>query len=266
MNRILQGKNALIFGAGGSIGATVAKEFAAEGARVYLSGRSKSNVDAAAREVGTKGAGARVAVVDVSDPWAVRAYVDGIVEEAGTIDVIFNAAGPLPQLYGNGKLAVDSTVEEFFVALDQVVKPQYITARAAARQMAKQRSGVILFQTGSPARGHVNGGTAIGTAFGAIETFAENLAFEASPLGVRVVCLRTTANIDTAVIQATAEVLAGIQNVTKDQVLYGLANLNFLKTNMFVADTAHALAFLASDRARMFTGTVVNSSAGAALD
>lgn len=128
MNRILLGKNALIFGAGGSIGTTVAKEFAAEGARVYLSGRSKSNVEAAAREVGRNGAGARVAVVDVSDPWAVRTYVDGIVDEAGTIDVIFNAAGPLPHLYGNGKLAVDSTVEEFFVALDQVVKPQYLPA------------------------------------------------------------------------------------------------------------------------------------------
>lgn len=82
----------------------------------------------------------------------------------------------------------------------------------------------------------------------------------------RSICLRTTANSDTAVIQQTAELLAGIQNTTKDQVLYGLANLNFLKTKMTVADTAHALAFLASDRARMFTGTVVNSSAGAALD
>ena len=132
--------------------------------------------------------------------------------------------------------------------------------------MTKQRSGVILFQTGSPARGHVSGGTAIGAAFGAIESMAENLAFEISPMGVRVLCLRTTANADTAVIQRTAEIVAGMQGTTKDQVLGFLASLNFLKTNMGVADTAHALAFLSSDRARMFTGTVVNSSAGAALD
>jgi 3-oxoacyl-[acyl-carrier protein] reductase len=266
MNQLLQGKRALIFGAGGSIGAALAKEFAAEGADVFLSGRTKSSVEATARDVRPIGGHAHVAVVDVGDPSAVDAYVDAVAQEAGGIDVMFNAAGPLPNLYGNGKLAVDSTFEEFSVALDRVVKPQYITARAAARQMVKQRSGVILFQTGSPARGHVSGGTAIGTAFGALETLAENLAFEVSPLGVRVVCLRTTANTDTVVIQQTAELIAEMQSTTKDQIMTVLANLNFLKTNMTVQDTAHALSFLASDRARMFTGTVVNSTAGAALD
>jgi 3-oxoacyl-[acyl-carrier protein] reductase len=266
MSGILEGKRALIFGAGGSIGSTVAKEFASEGAVVYLSGRSKAKLDAAAANVASTGGRAEVAVLDVSDPVAVDAYVNSVVKEAGRIDVVFNAAGPQPNLYGNGKLAIDSTFEEFSVALDKVVKPQYITARAAARQMTKQHSGVILFQTGSPARGHIAGGTAIGTAFGAIETLAENLAFETGPLGVRVVCLRTTANTDTAVIQETAELVAGIQKTTKDQILKVLANLNFLKSNMSVKDTAYALVFLASDRARMFTGTVVNASAGAALD
>jgi 3-oxoacyl-[acyl-carrier protein] reductase len=266
MSGILEAKRALIFGAGGSIGSAVAKEFASEGAVVYLSGRSRAKLDSAAAGVASQGGQAHVAVLDVSDPSAVDAYVGAVVKEAGGIDVVFNAAGPLPNLYGNGKLAIDSTIEEFSAALDQVVKPQYITAHAAARQMTKQRSGVILFQTGSPARGHIAGGTAIGTAFGAIEMLAENLAFETSPLGVRVICLRTTANTDTVVIQETAELVAGIQKTTKDQVLKVLADLNFLKTNMSVSDTAHALAFLASDRARMFTGTVVNASAGAALD
>jgi NAD(P)-dependent dehydrogenase (short-subunit alcohol dehydrogenase family) len=256
----------LIFGAGGSIGAVVAKEFANEGAEVYLSGHSKTNVETTAHDVSANGGRAHVAVVDVADPVAVEAYVEAVAREAGGIDVVFNAAGPLPQAYGNGKLAVDSTVDEFAIALERVVKWQYITACAAARQMTKQQSGVILFQTGSPARGHVTGGTAIGAAFGAVETLAENLAFEISPFGVRVVCLRTTANADTVVIQRTAELVAGLQGTTKDQVLGSLAGLNFLKRNMSVVDTAHALAFLGSDRARFFTGTVVNSSAGAALD
>ena len=264
MSGILNGKRALVFGATGSIGAAVAKEFAFEGADVYLSGRSGSRVEETARNLGV--GGGRAAVVDVSDPLAVDAYVEAIAQKTGGIDVVFNAAGPQPQDYGNGKFAVDSSLDEFTVALDRVVKWQYITARAAARQMTKQRSGVILFQTGSPARGHVNGATAIGAAFGAIESLAENLAFEIGPGGVRVVCLRTTANTDTVVIQQTAELVAGIQGTTKEQVLGFLANLNFLKTNMSVVDTARALAFLGSDRARMFTGTVVNSSAGAALD
>jgi 3-oxoacyl-[acyl-carrier protein] reductase len=44
-SQILQGKRAIVFGAGGSIGAAVAKEFAAEGAEVFLAGRTKSNVE-----------------------------------------------------------------------------------------------------------------------------------------------------------------------------------------------------------------------------
>lgn len=184
----------------------------------------------------------------------------------GGIDIVFNAVGPLAGDYGNGKHAVDLTVEEYMVPLVTVVKSQFITARAAARRMVKQRSGVIIFLTGSPARGHVEGATAIGTAFGAIETFMENLAFEVSPTGVRSVCLRTTANIDSRSIQQTMDALAAKTGATKDQLTAGIAGLNFLKLPAGISDTAKAAAFLASDRARLFTGTVVNSTAGAALD
>jgi 3-oxoacyl-[acyl-carrier protein] reductase len=71
--------------------------------------------------------------------------------------------------------------------------------------MIKRHSGVILFVTGSPARAHVPGATAIGAAFGAIENLTENLAFEVSPFGVRVVCLRTLANTDSRSIQDTMD-------------------------------------------------------------
>jgi 3-oxoacyl-[acyl-carrier protein] reductase len=125
---------------------------------------------------------------------------------------------------------------------------------------------VIILLTGSPARGHIEGATAIGTAFGAIETLTENLAVELGPSGVRVVCLRTTANIDTRTIQQTMDILASKMNVTKDQAIERIASLNFLKVPANTSDTAKAAAFLASDRARMMTGTVVNSTAGAALD
>jgi 3-oxoacyl-[acyl-carrier protein] reductase len=91
---------------------------------------------------------------------------------------------------------VDLPVDQFMVPLDTMVRSRFVTARAAARQMVKQRAGVIIFVTGSPARPHVPGATAIGTAFGAIENLTQNVAFEVSPFGVRVVCVRTTANIE----------------------------------------------------------------------
>jgi len=263
---ILQGKHAVVFGAGGSIGAAVAKEFAAEGAEVFLAGRTKSNVERVTKQIATNGGRAHAAVIDALDDAAVNEYVDGIVKQAGRIDISFNAVGPLAKEYGNGKNAVDLAIEEFMVPLTAVVKSHFITARAAARHMVKQRSGVIIFLTGSPARGHVEGATAIGAAFGAIESLTENLAVEISPSGVRVVCLRTTANTDSRTIQQTMDALAGKMNVTKDQMIARIASLNFLKIPAGVSDTAKSAAFLASDRARMMTGTVVNATAGAALD
>ena len=132
--------------------------------------------------------------------------------------------------------------------------------------MVKQHSGVIIFVTGSPARGHVQGATAIGAAFGAIESLAENLAVEVSPFGVRVVCLRTLANTDSRTIHDTMDALAGRVNVTKDQAMAQIANSNVLKTTASVSDTANAAVLIASDRARVLTGTVVNATAGAAMD
>src|SRR5260370_25134538 len=132
--------------------------------------------------------------------------------------------------------------------------------------MRQQRSGVILFLTGSPARGHVEGAKAIGTAFGAIESLIENLAVEVSPAGVRVVCLRTTANTDSRSIQDTMDGFVSAANITKEQAIARIANLNFLKVPASVSDTARAAALIPSDGARMLTGTVVNSTAGAALD
>jgi len=152
------------------------------------------------------------------------------------------------------------------IPVTTVLKSQFITAQAAARHMVKQHSGVIIFITGSPARGHVEGATAIGAAFGAIESLMENLAVEVSPSGVRAVCLRTTANTDSRTIQETMGMLAGAMNVTKEQLIAQIAGLNFLKIPASVNDTADAAVFLASDKARMITGTVFNATAGAALD
>lgn len=263
---ILQGKHAIVFGAGGSIGSAVAREFAAEGAEVFLAGRNETSLENVAKQITTDGGKARVAAINALDDKAVDDYIEGVAKEVGKIDIVLDAAGPLAKEYGNGKTAVELRIEEFMAPLMTMVKSRFITARAAAHHMIKQRSGVIIFVTGSPARGHVPGATAIGAAFGAIENLTENLAFEVSPLGVRVVCLRTLANIDSRSIQDTMEFLSGRLNITKDQAMTQIATSNFLKVPATVQDTANTAVLIASDRARMLTATVVNATAGAALD
>jgi NAD(P)-dependent dehydrogenase (short-subunit alcohol dehydrogenase family) len=266
MSNILEGKHAVVFGAGGTIGAAVAKEFAAEGARVFLAGRTKPNLEAVTQQITAAGGEAQTTVVDTLEDAGVNKYLDGVAKQVGKIDIVVDLTGPLAEEYGNTKMAVDLPVEEFMVPLTTVVRSRFITARAAARHMIKQHSGVIILVTGSPARPHVRGATAIGAAFSAMENLAQNLAFEVSPSGVRVVCVRTTANIDSRSIQDTMELLAGQFNITKEQAGAQIAQLNFLKVPATVQDTANAAVLVASDRARMMTGTVVNSTAGAALD
>jgi NAD(P)-dependent dehydrogenase (short-subunit alcohol dehydrogenase family) len=202
----------------------------------------------------------------VLDELAVDEYVRDVADNAGQIDVVFNATGPLVSEYANGTRAVDLRTEQFMTPLLTVVKSQFITCRAVARCMVAQRSGAIILLTGSPARGHVEGAAAIGTAFGALESFTENLALELGSHGVRVVCLRTVANADSRTIGQTLEIIAANTGLTLEQAAARLASANFLKVPASTADTAKVVAFLASDRARMMTGTVVNASAGAALD
>jgi len=61
------------------------------------------------------------------------------------------------------------------------------------------------------------------------------------------------------------DVVAAHLHITKDQAMAQLSQLNFLKVPATVQDTANAAVLIASDRARMMTGTVVNATAGAAL-
>jgi NAD(P)-dependent dehydrogenase (short-subunit alcohol dehydrogenase family) len=263
---VLNGKHAVVFGAAGTIGAAVGKEFALAGAEVFLSGRTKSNVEAVAKHITSHGGRAHAAVVDTLNDVAVNQYISSIVNDTGKVDIVLDAAGPLAKEYGNTKMAVDLPIDEFMVPLDTIVRSRFITARAAARQMIKQHGGVIILVTGSPARPHVPGATAIGAAFSAMENLTQNLAFEVSPFGVRVVCVRTLANVDSRSIQDTMSFLVGQLHITEDQVKAQFEQSNLLRTLATVQDTANAAVLVASDRARMMTGTVVNATAGAALD
>ena len=94
MSKLLKQKHAVVFGAGGSIGAAVAREFAAEGAEVFLAGRTKSNVEQVAKQIKADGR-AHAEVIDALDDVGVEKYIAGIAKQAGTVDIVFNATGPL---------------------------------------------------------------------------------------------------------------------------------------------------------------------------
>jgi NAD(P)-dependent dehydrogenase (short-subunit alcohol dehydrogenase family) len=171
----LKDRRAVIFGAGGSIGGAVARAFAAEGAQLHLAGRSQPSLDTIARQINDAGGRAQVAVVDALNETSVDKYLDQVVEQAGGIDVEFNATGPRAAEYATGIPALDVPIDQFLVA-QKVLTAQFITARCAARRIVAQGSGVIFFLTGSPARPHSPGTVAIGAANGAIENVTRSMA------------------------------------------------------------------------------------------
>jgi len=178
--------------------------------------------------------------------------------------VVFGAGGRIIE-YGNGKPAADLPVADFLAA-QTVLTSQFITARCAARRMVPQGSGVVIFLTGSPARPHGPGASGIGAAFAGIENLTRTMALELSGTGVRVVCLRTAANPDTRTIQDTADIVSKMMNLTQDQVLASLDEGTWLKVSPHTEDTANGAVLLASDLARMMTGTVHNATAGLCTD
>ena len=90
---MLKNKVAVIYGAGGAIGGAVARAFASEGARLFLTGRHQAAVETVARDIVSAGGSAEAAEVDALDEQAVDRHLQYVVDRAGRVDISFNAVG-----------------------------------------------------------------------------------------------------------------------------------------------------------------------------
>jgi NAD(P)-dependent dehydrogenase (short-subunit alcohol dehydrogenase family) len=258
---LLEGKTAVIYGAGGAIGGAVARAFAREGARLFLTGRDGSKLDAVANEIGGV---AETARVDALDPKAVEEHLDVVVERAGGVDVSFNAIGPGPA--PDRRPLTELSGDAFARPIAFYTNSNFITATAAARRMSGRGSGVVVTLTAVPGRlpaGRI-GGTA--PAWAAVEAFSRSLALELGPAGVRVVCLRCHAIPETPLIEANFASAAAAAGVTAAEFQARLEQGTLLKRLPTLAEVADTAAFIASDRAGAMTATVVNLSAGGIAD
>ncbi|RSN19498.1 2-hydroxycyclohexanecarboxyl-CoA dehydrogenase [Streptomyces sp. WAC 05977] len=252
----LQNKNAVIYGAGGSIGGGVAKEFAARGARVFLTGRHEPALTKVADEIKETGGLAEVAVVDGLDETAVDEHAASVVADAGSIDISLNL---VPRGDVQGIPLVEMAVEDYVRPITTGITTNFITARAAARHMVAQGSGVILALDSGSAQGSPMMG-ATGSIDAALDTYIRNLAVEIGPHGVRALGIWVAGIPETL----TPEKLSAVNNQLPagpemvQNLLDGLAEARMTKRSPRLAEVARTLAFLASDDAMGITGTFVN--------
>src|SRR5918998_272405 len=125
---LLENKNAVVYGGAGSVGRAVARAFAREGARVFLAGRTPATLEEVARELAGAGGAVETAQVDALDERAVDEHADAVAEQAGGIDVSFNAIG-----HGDvhGTPVLQMPFDDFTGPIMAALRAQFLTARAA---------------------------------------------------------------------------------------------------------------------------------------
>lgn len=263
---MLKNKNAVIYGAGGAVGGTVAKAFAREGATVFLTGRNLASVAAVAEEIVGAGGAAEAAQVDALDEGAVEDHIAAVVEKAGTVDISFNAISPVPQPGTQGVPIAQLSVDSFTAPITAYMRSYFLTARAAARRMVKTGAGVILIHTPEPARlgAPLIGG--MGPAWAAMEAFNRNLSAEFASYGIRAVCMRSTGLPETHTIEIVFGLHAQAMGISPEQFQKFVESMTHRKRSSTLEEVANTAVFLASDRASGVTGAVINLTGGLISD
>jgi NAD(P)-dependent dehydrogenase (short-subunit alcohol dehydrogenase family) len=228
----LEGKVALIAGAGGRQGTAVPLLFAREGARVVLAGLDGDECERLAALIRERGGEAAARGTDLSREEEAEAAVRLTVETFGRIDVLYNNTGVY---LGWDKRASDTDLETWDTLLNVDLRSHFFCAKHAVREMAKQESGAIINVAAARAA-RLGGNVAYGAAKSAVIGLTQKMAREYRDDNVRVNCICPTN------IQESPSPLDP-----------GLPQRTLLRDGT-PEDIAHAALFLASDEASWITG------------
>lgn len=245
-------KVAIVTGGGSGIGAEVARQLAAAGARVVINGRDAGKLDAAARAIDPTGDSVHAVAGDIADPRTAERLVAEAEARFGGVDILVNNAGVFEP-----KPFLELTEADYDRFLDIILKGKFFMAQAAAKAMQRRGGGAIV-HTGSMWALQAVGATpssAYSAANAGVHALVRNLALELAPLGIRINAV-APAVVETPVYEtfmSPEEVAA---------VLPGFNTFHPLGRNGQPGDVAAAILFLASPAASWITGTVLPVDGG----
>jgi NAD(P)-dependent dehydrogenase (short-subunit alcohol dehydrogenase family) len=252
----LAGKVAVVTGGASGIGAGIVERFLAEGARVVIADIQRDRGEDFAA---TLGADAVFRLTDVSDPDQVGALVAAAVETFGALDVMVNNAGVSSKMH---RSFLDDDLADFQRVMAVNVLGVMAGTRDAARQMATSGGGSIVNMSSI---GGIQAGGGVMTyraSKAAVIMFTKSAAIELAHYEVRVNAI-APGNIPTPLLKTTTsdkspEELARFEHAIREQMRADRP----LKREGTTADIAEAALYLASDRARYVTGTVLPVDGG----
>ncbi|MFO7168574.1 MAG: 3-oxoacyl-ACP reductase FabG [Chloroflexota bacterium] len=241
----LQGKVALITGAGRGIGRATALTFAREGARVALADIDLAQAESAAAEVAAAGGEALPLHLDVAQAESVRAAVGRAVEWGGRIDVLLNNAG----ITRDARM-LTMTEQQWDAVIDVNLKGVWLCTQAVAPHMLAAGRGSIINASSIVGLYGNFGQTNYAAAKAGVIAMTKTWARELGPGGVRVNAVAPGFIATEMVSTVPAKVVAAVLERTP------------LRRMGTPEEIAAVYLFLASDESSFVTGAVIQADGG----
>jgi len=245
MQKLLDGKIAVVTGAGRGIGKAIALHLAGAGASVACCGRTLTNVEATVAEIAKGGTKAGAYAVDVADAGQVGETCEKILKEFGRVDVLVNNAGVT-----RDNLLMRMGEEEWDAVLDTNLKGAFHFTKVLSRSMLKQRSGRIINISSIIGLTGNAGQTNYAASKAGLIGFTKSVARELASRGI-------TANAVAPgfiVTDMTSGLGADVQEALKTKIPLGRLGTPH--------DVANAVLFLASELGSYVTGQVLTVDGG----
>jgi 3-hydroxybutyrate dehydrogenase len=252
VNKLLEGKVALVTGAASGIGYEIARTFAREGAKVLLLDLNREAVEKAAEQLRGEGGEALGAGCDVTDEGQLKASIEKSVETFGRLDILVNNAGmqfvsPIE----------DFPTDTFEKLLSIMLTAPFIAIKHAFPVMKRQGHGRIINMASINGLIGFAGKAAYNSAKHGVIGLTKVAALEGAAHGITVNAL-CPGYVDTPLVQNQLADLAKTRNVplerVMEEVIYPLVPQRRL---LSVQEIAEYAVFLASDKARGVTGQAV---------
>ncbi len=253
----LEGKVAIITGAGSGVGRASAARFAEEGASVLCADIDQDRADETVKQVSNAGGTAFSQRCDVAQDADVAALVGAAVERFGRLDIMFNNVGiPTPRL---GMSFEDHSLEDFERLTSVNFRGVFLGCKHTVIQFKKQGDGGVILNTGSVAGLVGWGGTVYGATKGAVHQLTRAVAIEAAPFAIRVNAICPAGMPYTNFMAAGGMDTA---SVDIEVVAKHTGSMHPLGRPITAEDCAEAAVYLCSDRAANVTGVLLPVDGG----
>ena len=258
---LLQNKVALITGSGRGIGRAMAKLFAQEGARVFLTARTEAELSATAKEIVAAHGEAAYITADLTREADCPHVVAAAREKFARIDILVNNAGH----YGPVVPVQDYPLEEFDSVIAVHLRAAFVLSKLVLPEMYARKSGVILNISSLSAKSAFGWGSAYAAAKAGLLGLTRVMAAEASRQGVRVNAICPGPVTETVMSKELGDTLAEKLGVSPEEQLKGFLNSILQGRGQTAMEIAQAALFLCSDMSTAIAGQSINVDGGAAF-